>query len=76
MWALRAGFDPDGVQCPGKATQRHLRKVLRGIKESVADELLAVIERVDDRGSVRVSSRTFRRQRKRISDFVGEPAYA
>ena len=58
MWALRKGCDPDGVEEPGTRTAKHIRKMLRGIKGEEAAELMAVLERIDDRGRMRVQRRS------------------
>lgn len=73
LFALRRHFDPDGVEPLPPRTAKHLRKLLRGVKGAIRDELLAVVERISDRGNVRVG-RSGRQQRKRLADLVGEPA--
>lgn len=55
MWALRRGFDPEGVEPPATRTAQHIRKMFKGIKGEIAAEMIAALERLDDRGKYRLN---------------------
>lgn len=54
IWEIRKCFDPDGIEPPGIRTERHIRKMLRGIKGEAAAELMSALERLDDTGRYRL----------------------
>ncbi len=73
IWELRRGFDPDGIANPQAAARKHLRDMMRGVKGSVRDDLLAVLDRIDDRGNIRERGKERKFNKRKLADIIGEP---